>query len=141
VGNLLTQLARCCRPVPGDPIIGYITQGAGVSIHRQDCANALRLASQHRERMIEVEWSGASHEAFPVDIQVVAFDRQGLLRDISGVFSELKLNLVAVNTHTDRQDNTAYMTFTVEIAEMAQLGRALDRIATLPNVREARRRI
>ena len=141
VGNLLTQLAQCCRPAPGDAIVGYITQGAGVAIHRADCTNALHLASQQPERMLEVSWSGGGGETYPVEIQVTAYDRHGLLRDVTGVFSDLKLNVLAVNTRTDDKDFTAHMTFTVAVNDIAELGRVLDRVTALPNVREARRKI
>ena len=141
VGNLLTQLAQCCRPAPGDAIVGYITQGAGVAIHRADCSNALHLAGEHPERMIEVNWSEGGGDTYPVEIQVIAFDRQGLLRDVTNVFSDLKLNVLAVNTRTDENDYTAHMTFTVAVEDIGELGRVLDRITALPNVREARRKI
>ncbi|GAB6043662.1 RelA/SpoT family protein [Endothiovibrio diazotrophicus] len=141
VGNLLTQIAQCCRPAPGDPIVGYITHGAGVTIHRADCNNALHLASEQPERMIEVSWSDGGGDTYPVEIQVTAFDRQGLLRDVTGVFSDLKLNVLAVNTRTDESDYTAHMTFTVAVNDIAELGRVLDRIGALPNVREARRKV
>ncbi len=141
VGNLLTQLARCCSPVPHDPIIGYITRGRGVTIHRRDCANILRLDCDDKERLIEVNWEGGAEKTYPVDIHVMAYDRSGLLRDISAVLANDKVNVMGVNTYTDPDDRIAHMGLTLEIADISQLSRVLDRISQLPNVLEARRKV
>ena len=98
VGKLLTQLARCCKPAPPDPIQGFITRGKGVSIHRADCSNFANLMALHPERVIEAEWGQQPEGQFPVDIVVDAQDRQGLLRDISDVFAREKINVIGVNT-------------------------------------------
>ena len=113
VGNLLTTTARCCRPVPNDPIIGYITRGRGVTIHRQDCGNVLRLQGEDRDRLIEVEWGSVSDEGYLVDIAVEAYDRSGLLRDITVVLANEKINLNGVNTATDKRDGIARMSLTL----------------------------
>lgn len=139
VGNLLTQMAGCCQPVPGEPIVGYITQGRGVSIHRQDCASALQLRQREPERMIQVAWGHAPARTYPVDIQIRAYDRSGLLRDISQVLLNEKINVLSVNTQSDKGDNTASMRLTIEIPGMPALGRLLARISQLPNIIEARR--
>jgi len=141
VGNLLTSTARCCSPVPHDPIIGYITRGRGVTIHRQDCGNVLRLQGEDRDRLIEVEWGAASDEGYQVDIAVEAYDRSGLLRDITAVLANEKINLNGVNTLTDKHDGIARMRLTLEIADIGQLSRVLTKIGQLPNVVEARRKI
>ena len=141
VGNLLTSTARCCSPVPHDPIIGYITRGRGVTIHRQDCGNVLRLQGEDRDRLIEVEWGAASDEGYQVDIAVEAYDRSGLLRDITAVLANEKINLNGVNTLTDKRDGIARMSLTLEIADIGQLSRVLTKIGQLPNVVEARRKI
>ncbi len=141
VGNLLTTTARCCSPVPNDPIIGYITRGRGVTIHRQDCGNVLRLQGEDRDRLIEVEWGAASAEGYLVDIAVEAYDRSGLLRDITSVLANEKINLNGVNTLTDKRDGIARMNLTLEIADIGQLSRVLTKIGQLPNVVEARRKI
>jgi GTP pyrophosphokinase len=139
VDSLLTQLARCCRPVPPDEIVGFVTRGRGVSIHRSGCVNAQALARRQPERVIEVAWGRASGEAaYPVDILVHAQDRQGLLRDVSEVFAREKLNVVGVNTVTLRGE--AQMQFTVEVADTATLRRALAAILEVPGVLSARRR-
>lgn len=134
VGKLLTQFARCCKPVPGDDIVGYITQGRGVSIHRADCAQALHLKGQDPHRMIEVSWGGGESHVYPVDIHIEAYDRQGLLRDITGLLSVHKVNVLGMNTRSDTKHHTAKMTITLEIREMSELSRLFDRIGSLPNI-------
>ncbi len=139
MGNLLTQLARCCRPAPGDAIVGYLTQGRGVSVHRRDCANILRLAPGRRDRLIEVEWADGAEAAFPVDIVIEAWDRHGLLRDVAGVFAAERINLCRVATRTDPSSGVARLDLTAEVRDIAQLARVLGRVAQLPNVIDARR--
>ncbi|KUM44581.1 GTP diphosphokinase [Pseudomonas sp. EpS/L25] len=139
VGNLLTQIAGCCQPLPGDPIVGYITLGRGVTIHRQDCANALQLASREPERTIQVSWGPVPVQTYPVDILIKAFDRSGLLRDVSQILLNERINVLAVNTRSNREENTANMLLTIEIPGLDALGRLLGRISQLPNIIEARR--
>ncbi|MGB2680697.1 MAG: GTP diphosphokinase [Candidatus Competibacter sp.] len=133
VGRLLTQMAQCCQPAPFEPIAGYITQGRGVTIHRQDCANFLGLASQHHERAIEVAW-GETPATYPVDIMIVAHDRSGLLRDISSILANDQVNVLGANTLTDQETSVATMMMTLEITDVVQLSRVLDKIAQLPNI-------
>ena len=137
VGNLLTTLAKCCNPLPGDDIVGYITRGRGVTIHRRDCPNI--LARTDRERLIQVDWGVARRQTYPVKIEVSAYDRGGLLRDIAAVVADEKASMSAVNARTDKRDNTAIFTATLEIEDIAQLSRILTRIYRLPNVLEVRR--
>ncbi len=139
VGNLMTQLARCCRPVPPDRVIGYITRGRGVTIHRQDCRNALRLGAEERARMIDVSWSEAPENTYPVDVMVSAYDRQGLLRDVSTVVANEKVNVTAMKTETDRRRQMATMRLTAEVKDVDQLSRLLDRLSQLPNVFDVHR--
>lgn len=140
VGRLLTNMANCCKPVPGDPIAGYITVGRGVSIHRQDCMNLLQLEDMEPNRIIEVSW-GASPEAFyGVNIEIQAYDRGGLLRDITTVLANENVNLTGVNTHSDKQENIATISIDMEVDSLEALGRVLARIKQLPNVLDARRR-
>ncbi|MCY1295499.1 GTP pyrophosphokinase [compost metagenome] len=139
VGNLLTQMAGCCQPLPGDPIVGYITLGRGVTIHRQDCATALQLAGREPERIIQVSWGPVPVQTYPVDIVIRAYDRSGLLRDVSQVLLNDRINVLAVNTRSDKEDNTAVMRLTIEIPGLDALGRLLARISQLPNIIEARR--
>ena len=101
VGDLLTQMAQCCKPLPNDPITGYITRGRGVSIHRADCRNVLGLAGTERARLIDVAWSAGAEETWPVEIAVEAYDRKGLLRDATTVVSNEGVNIVAMDSQTD----------------------------------------
>jgi GTP pyrophosphokinase len=139
VGNLLTKLARCCTPAPGDPIIGFITQGKGVTIHRRDCRNVLKMDDSKRQRLINVEWNSDAHELYPVDICVETIDRQGLLRDILNVLSNEKINVNTVNTQSNKRNNTAHMELTIEVAGIEQLSRILNRLGQLNNVIEVHR--
>ncbi len=141
VGNLLTQAARCCHPVPNDVIVGYITRGRGVTIHRRDCANILRLKDEDRERLIDVEWGDAPDRLFPVDIQIQAYDRPGLLRDVSAVLANDKINVLGMHTLTDKTDMIATMELNAEVTDMGQLSRVLSRIGQLPNIIEVKRKV
>jgi len=124
VGDMLTHLARCCNPVPGDRIIGYITRSRGVSIHRQDCYNVVH--EDEKERLIPVEW-GASTSLYPVSIQVEAWDRVGLMRDITTIVAEEKVNIMAANS-LRHDDHTVTESFTLETKGLPQLSRLLSKI-------------
>ena len=137
VDKLLTQLARCCKPAPPDEIQGFITRGKGVSIHRMDCSNFANLLAQHPERIIETAWGGQTTGVFAADIVVDAHDRQGLLRDISEIFTREKLNVVGVNTQS--KQGKAHMGFTVEITNLPQLQRTLTLIHEVDGVVGVRR--
>ncbi|MCL7941249.1 GTP diphosphokinase [Halomonas sp. ATCH28] len=139
VGNLKTSMANCCHPVPGDAIVGFITQGRGVTVHRQDCPNILQLRLDEPQRIIEVEWGERARTQYPVDIEIQAWDRSGLLRDVTGVLSNDRVNVLSVNTLTDTEDGIARMSITVEVDGLETLGRLFSRIQQLPNVIEVRR--
>ena len=141
VGNLLTNPARCCRPVPNDPIVGYITRGRGVTIHRQDCANVLRLKEEDRDRLIDVEWGTSPDQVFPVDIRIQAYDRPGLLRDVTAVMANERINVMGVNTRTNKKDMIARMELQVEVTDIGQLSSILNKIGQLPNVLEVNRKV
>jgi GTP pyrophosphokinase len=134
VGNLLTHIAACCRPVPGDEIRGYITVGRGVSVHRADCPNILRYVTASPERVIVVEWGGQREQTFPVEIEIGAFDRKGLLSDVTATLANEKINLTAINTRSNARDHTAEMRLTLEIPDIDVLSRVLTKISQLPNV-------
>ncbi|MCS6943829.1 MAG: bifunctional (p)ppGpp synthetase/guanosine-3',5'-bis(diphosphate) 3'-pyrophosphohydrolase [Sutterellaceae bacterium] len=138
VDSLLTTLARCCRPVPPDEIVGFVTRGKGVSIHRVGCANVQALAARHPERVIEVTWGSERDAVYPAEFFVLAQDRQGLLRDISEVLAREKLNVIGVNTASQRGE--ARMSFTVEVTDGAALRRALAQVAEISGVVSVRRR-
>jgi GTP pyrophosphokinase len=141
VGDLMSTIARCCRPVPPELIAGYITLGRGVSIHRADCANLLRMRDAQPQRVLAVDWGGSSPErTFPVSVRIEAFDRRGLVRDISGVLADERISIEAMNTVTDPAENTATVELTVTVHGLAELSRLLSRFAGLPNVISATRR-
>ena len=133
-GNLRTHVAGCCKPLPGDAITGYLTQGRGVSIHRADCARVLRRQEGDGNRVIEVEWGASPRENYEVDVAIEAYDRQGLLRDITGLFANARINVLTINTHTNRQTNTATMRLRVEVPNLGSLSKLLERIDRLKNV-------
>jgi GTP pyrophosphokinase len=140
VEELMTHTARCCKPVPYDPIIGFITRGRGVTVHRRDCSTVIKLPEQDQGRLVDVRWSDRSTDtSYPVDIRVIANDRKGLLRDISALVTNEELDVIAVNTHTNRRSDRASMRFTLEISDIEQLSRVLSMIAQLPEVIEVRR--
>ncbi len=139
VGNLLTQLAGCCKPAPPDPITGYITRGRGVTIHRADCPNVLRLGVADSTRLIDVNWSGTRGGTYPVDIEMLAYDRQGLLRDVTLLLANEKVNVLGINTWTDDDSRVAHMKFTVEVPDVGKLSVLLSRLGQLHNVFEVRR--
>ena len=145
VESLLTSLARCCRPAPPDAIAGYVTRGKGVAVHRSSCSNLRELASRSPERVIPVAWgeSDASRPAlYPVDVQVEASDRQGLLRDVSEVFAKEKTNVIGVKSNSvrDAAGGSAFMTFTVEVTDAARLAATLAQVRRVSGVRAARRK-
>lgn len=138
VGNLLTRVAQCCKPVPGDEIVGYISHGRGIAIHRRDCKNVIDHEGGEG-RWIALSWKGMKQEqVYPVTIEVRAFDRSGLLHDLSGVVSEEGVNMSSVSSRS-RRDNTAVVSATLEIGNANQLSRILNKIERLPNVLDARR--
>ncbi len=138
VDRLLTQLAKCCRPVPPDPIRGFVTRGRGVSIHRAGCANLAQLLVRAPERGIEAQWGTKVEGVFAADLLVRAQDRQGLLRDVSDALTRNRVNVTAVSSQSRRGE--AIMQFTVEVDELATLGRALDEIREVKGVFNAHRR-
>lgn len=139
VGNLMTHIAACCQPVPGDPVMGYITQGRGVTVHHANCSNLLAMQGEDPERVIEVSWGQADRITYPVDVFVRAWDRQGLLRDLLSVLANEKVNVTAAHTESHPHDNTATMLLTIEIASLGNLGKVLAKLDQLPGVLEVRR--
>ncbi|WP_175812792.1 RelA/SpoT family protein [Burkholderia contaminans] len=143
VDALLTQLARCCRPAPPDPISGFVTRGKGMSIHRTDCPTFRRMVERAPERVLQTTWSadvlgGRGASVYPVDLMIEASDRQGLLRDISEVFAREKMNVVGVKTQSRR--NAAFMQFTVEVSNSAQVQRACTLLGEVRGVVRAGRK-
>ena len=132
--SVLTNMARCCKPVPGDPIIGYITRGRGATIHRRDCPNALRI--KDRERLVQVAW-GRVAQSYPVSVRIQAYDRDGLMRDVSTLVTNEGISMTSVNVAT--KNSLATFDLVMGISDLSQLSRVLNRLEALPNVLEARR--
>ena len=140
VGDLLSIYARCCKPVPPEAIVGYITVGRGVSIHAQSCANLGRLSHKSPARVLAVTWGKMASKEFPVEIEVQAFDRRGLVRDVSAALADDKISILGMNTITDKRDSVAHMHINLSITGLPQLSQVLGRIAQLANVISARRK-
>ncbi len=132
--GILTNIARCCNPVPGDEIVGYITRGRGATIHRYDCPNVMRM--KDRERIVKVSWGEPQH-TYPIPVQIKAYDRQGLMGDITTILSNESINLTDINSLISH--NLATINMILEIGDISQLSRVLTKIENLPNVMEARR--
>jgi GTP pyrophosphokinase len=142
VDDLMTTIGRCCKPVPYDPIIGYVTRGRGVTIHRADCPNVRAAKKSEPERLVKVHWSAEQQEtSYAVDFLVIASDRKGLLRDISAILTNEDIDVIGVNTNSDRKTDLARMRFTVEVRDMEQLSRLLSKIEQLPDVNLVKRQV
>ncbi len=139
VRHLLTHLAHCCEPTPGDPIIGYVTLGRGVAIHREDCHNILQLPGEKRIRLIDVAW-GQESESYPVEIEVRAIDRKGLLKDITQILAHEHVNILRTFSLTDQKDQTVILEVTAEVSGLGQLSLALDKLEQVHNVLSAQRK-
>ena len=140
VDDLLTHMAHCCKPVPYDPIVGFVTRGRGVTIHRRDCPNVRNLPASEAERLIRVRWADQPVDAsYSVDIQVLAADRKGLLRDVSSILSDADVDVIGVATSSDRRNDTASMRFTVEVHDNQQLVNLLSKLNQIPDVLDVRR--
>jgi len=142
VSDLMTHIAHCCKPVPYDPIIGFITRGHGITVHRRDCSIIKKMSPSVHDRLAQVSWSEErTDSSYQVDIQVVANDRKGLLRDISAILTNEGIDLTGVNTKSDRRTDQASMRFTIEISSMRHLSIILGKIAQLSDVLEVKRRV
>jgi GTP pyrophosphokinase len=139
VRHLLTHLAHCCEPKPGDAIMGYVTLGRGVAIHREDCHNILQLPEDKRARLIEVSW-GQDGESYPVEIEIRAIDRKGLLKDITQILAHEHVNILRTFSLTDQTDQTVRLEVTAEVSDLGQLSLALDKLEQVHNVLSAQRR-
>ena len=137
--NIMVHLAGCCHPVAGEAIMGYITHNRGVSVHARHCVELLRLEADEPERVIDVQWQHVVSSVQSVNVLIKAWDRTGLLRDVSAVLANEHVNVTGVNTHSNKQDGTALMQITVEVSGVEQLGRILAKIEQQPNVVTARR--
>jgi GTP pyrophosphokinase len=141
VGDLPTTRAHCCAPLRPQPITGYVTLGRGVTVHRSDCASLVRMAAVKPERVLKVEWTAAETSALAVELTVSAYDRRGLLRDLTDVLATERLSIDAVTSRTDHDTGIAYFVLAVAVENLEQLSRVLRRLAAVSNVIEARRRL
>lgn len=141
VGNLLTFMARCCQPVPGDQVMGYITIGRGVSIHRQDCPNIIHASDRQKQRFLQVSWGQATRENYMVDVLIKAFYRPELLKDVTSLLSNEKAHVYALQTSSDKHHNMAFINLTIEIDGLNSLSRLLAKLEQIPNILEARRQL
>jgi len=139
VGNLLTTLARCCQPLPGDSVRGFVTKGRGVSVHRADCISLARLARRDPDRVIDVEWGKASAQAYEVDIELHGYDRKGLQKDVTSLISNAGTHIIASSSRVFSRTGEVEMRFTLRVRDFEQLSTLLSRLVALPNVVDARR--
>jgi GTP pyrophosphokinase len=130
-------VARCGAPVPPEPIAGYLTLGRGVTVHRAACRSLLRMRELHPERVLQVEWNLGAEVLMPVQIRVEAFDRRGLLRDVSDVMAQERLSIEGVNSNTDPADRIATIVMRTAVRDAAQLRQVLKRLGAVPNVLRA----
>ena len=139
IGNLLTTLARCCQPLPGDAVRGFITRGRGVSVHRTDCGSLARLARRDPDRVIEVSWGSAASQAYEVDVEIRGYDRKGLQKDVTSVISNAATHIIASSSRMFARTGEVEMRFTLRVRDFEQLSTLLGKLHALPNVVEARR--
>jgi GTP pyrophosphokinase len=137
VNNMATLIAKCCKPLPPDPIVGFVTRARGITVHRQDCPNIVNLEPTQRERLMDADWGKTGDAPFSADLEVVAVDRQGLLRDISEAISRERINVTAVNTLS--RGVHAFMRFTLQVTSADAIHRVLRQVRDVPGVDTARR--
>jgi GTP pyrophosphokinase len=141
VGDLLSTHARCCNPVPPEPVTGYVTVGRGITLHRPGCRNLARLAARAPERLLQVGWGNAAGRRFPVDIVVRAMDRRGLLRDITTMVAEERIDIERLASQGNAAQGSADLTLRVGVGGLEQLTRLLSRLSAMPGIISARRRV
>jgi (p)ppGpp synthase/HD superfamily hydrolase len=136
VGDLLVRFGKCCHPIPGDPIQGFITRGKGITVHLRSCPTVLN--EREVSRLIDVEWESAPTQTYPIAISVEAYDRTGLLSDITQVMAENKVNILAANVSVG-PDHTAVVSMTIQVASVAQLAKVMSRVEQLKDVLSVQR--
>lgn len=141
VSDLLTQLAKCCQPVPGDKVLGFVTRGAGITIHRADCPNILYQQNTASERVVSVSWGVDKETTYPMNILINAFDRKGLLKDVSSVFADAEINVTGVTTKSKHKDHSVRMDVAVEVPNLESMSKLLAKLDQLPNVLSVRRKV
>ena len=138
IGNVLTHIAQCCKPIPGDAIIGYITLNRGVTIHRSDCPNIARNKETHESRLTTVSWGQETNKKYPVDIAVDVTDHRSAIRDITGLFGGEQITVLSLNCFIDKNQHTR-INLTIEVDSLEPLSKILNRIQQLSNVLGAKR--
>ena len=141
VSDLMTNLARCCQPVPGDRVLGFVTRGAGVTIHRDSCPNLLYQQHKSGDRVVEVDWGVDEEKTYPMTIQVHAFDRKGLIKDISSILTEERINVLEMNTRTEKKDQSVTMEMMLEVGSLELMSKLLAKLDQLPNIMSVKRKI
>jgi len=139
VGNLMHHIARCCQPIPGDEIVGFITQGRGISVHRADCDQLEELRNHAPERIVDAVWGETYSAGYSLVVRVTANDRSGLLRDITTILANEKVNVLGVASRSDTRQQLANIDMTIEIYNLQVLGRVLSKLNQVPDVIDARR--
>ncbi|NUM45838.1 MAG: bifunctional (p)ppGpp synthetase/guanosine-3',5'-bis(diphosphate) 3'-pyrophosphohydrolase [Anaerolineales bacterium] len=134
--GIQTNVAKCCKPAPGDEIVGYITRGRGATVHRIDCPNILN--SREPERIVKASW-GTINVTYPVSVRIRAFDREGIVKDVSSIISDEKINITDWDVKMNKDRTQAILEVVLEVKDITQLSRVLTRIEKLPNIRDARR--
>jgi len=140
VSDLMTNLAKCCQPVPGDKVLGFVTRGAGITIHREQCPNILYQQNTSGERVVEVAWGADKENTYPMSVLINAFDRKGLLKDVSTVFADEKVNVLELNTRSETKDHAVQMEAKVEVVNIEMMSRLLAKLDQLPNVLSVQRK-
>jgi GTP pyrophosphokinase len=138
VNNLMTVIAGCCHPLPGDAVIGYVTQGRGISIHRIDCPHINKTRETRPERIVNVEW-GAGKERYPVDMVIISVDRPHVLRDITHLIANEKVNILGMNSRVDQKNNQVVTSVRVELANLSGLGKLCEKLSQVPDVLDVKR--
>ncbi|NND00413.1 MAG: GTP diphosphokinase [Gammaproteobacteria bacterium] len=140
VSDLMTNLAKCCQPVPGDKVLGFVTRGTGITIHREQCPNILYQQNTAAERVVEVAWGADKENTYPMNISIHAFDRKGLLKDVSSVFADEKINVIEFNTRSEKKDYSVVMQVKVEVGSLEVMSKVLAKLDQLPNVLSVQRK-
>ena len=139
VGNLMTHIAKCCQPIPGDDIAGFITQGRGISIHKADCEQLKDLSLKYPERLVSAEWGAKTDGGYTITIRVIAQDYSGLLRDVTTVIANEKINVLGVRSHVDRSQDLSIIDIDLMIVNIAAMNRMLFKLSELDRVKSAKR--
>ncbi len=138
--QLLTQIAKCCNPIPGDAVIGYITQGRGITVHQKICSNIKRVQKSKSERLIEINWGDSDHKNYRINIDIVSEDRTGLLHDVSSVLTQLDLSILALQSLVNKNNNSAFITLSIELDNQHTLATLLQKLKQIRGVSEVTRK-